>query len=221
MRSLASLLRNRSDSLSILCLGAHSDDIEIGCGGTLLRLLEMAPMLNVTWVVFSGDSRRQEEARESARELLSTGVADLEFRTYSFDDGFFPNAWAGLKEQFHQLSDACQPDIVFTHFRDDRHQDHRVVSELTWTAFRDHLVLEYEIPKWDGDLAQPNLFVPFTKEIALKKARHLVAAFPTQREKAWFTEDTFLGLSRIRGIECGAPGGFAEGFHGRKAVLWD
>lgn len=202
-------------SLSILCLGAHADDIEIGCGGTLLHFLEADRELHVRWVVLSGSGERRAEARESAERLMD-GAASLEVRTLDFRDGFFPDAWARIKEAFEELKEPA-PDLVLTHFGQDRHQDHRVVSELTWNTFRDHLILEYEIPKWDGDLGRPNLYVPLEAGLADAKIAHLMATFPSQREKHWYDEEVFRGLLRLRGLECGAP--YAEAFHARKAVL--
>lgn len=202
----------------MLCLGAHSDDVEIGCGGTLMRLRSRPGDLHVRWVVFSGRGDRAEEAGASARRLLD-GIASLELDVLDFRDGFFPDQWGEVKEAFEGLKGEPSPDLVFTHHGDDRHQDHRVVSELTWNTFRDHLVLEYEVPKWDGDLGRPNVYVPLGREDARRKARHLVEAFPSQRGKAWFDEETFLGLTRLRGVECAAEEGHAEAFHGRKAVL--
>ena len=210
--------RPESEGLSVLCLGAHSDDIEIGCGGTLLRLRDEVPDLEMRWIVFSGAGKRAEEARESARRLLgdtpSTEVEVLEFR-----DGFFPDDWAEIKSAFEKLKSGRSPDVIMTHHGDDRHQDHRVVSELTWNTFRDHLILEYEVPKWDGDLGQPNLYVPLEEETARRKAHHLVDTFQSQRDRAWFDEDTFLGLMRLRGVECVSPARYAEAFHARKVVL--
>lgn len=210
--------RDPSEGLRVLCLGAHPDDIEIGCAGTLMRLAGRPGALDVRWRVFSGDGEREAEARESARRLLD-GAASLDVDVLGFRDGFFPDRWGEIKAAFEVLKDGPPPDLVLTHHGRDRHQDHRAVSELTWNTFRDHLILEYEVPKWDGDLGRPNVYVPLGRERARRKARHLVEAFPSQRGKAWFDEETFLGLSRLRGVECGADGGHAEAFHGRKAVL--
>jgi LmbE family N-acetylglucosaminyl deacetylase len=203
--------------LRLLCLGAHSDDIEIGCGGTLLRLLGRASEVHVRWVVLSGTGERGAEAVESAERLLE-GAASLEVRTLGFRDGFFPDEWADVKEAVEDLK-GSDPDLVFTHFGGDRHQDHRVVSELTWNTFRDHLILEYEIPKWDGDLGRPSLYVPLDAAVADAKVAHLISSFPSQREKHWYDEEVFRGLLRLRGLECNAPAGYAEAFHARKVVL--
>lgn len=207
-------------ALRILCLGAHPDDIEIGCGGTLLTLLWEGPDLDITWVVFSGSGGpRGDEATESAHGLLNGDGVELEVEVHGFRDRFFPSAGAELKEAFDGLGERVDPDLVFTHHERDRHQDHRRVSELTWNTFRDHLILEYEIPKYEGDLGQPNLFQPLTEGVCERKVLHLMDAFPTQREKRWFDEEAFRGLMRLRGIECAAPSGYAEAFHGHKVTL--
>ena len=200
----------------ILCLGAHSDDIEIGCGGTLLNLAQQHPGLEVVWVVFSAADRRAAEARRSARSFLQ-GVARRRVLVKQFRMSYFPFEGARIKEFFEHLKDVTQPDLVFTHYRDDRHQDHRVVSDLAWNTFRNHLILEYEIPKYDGDLGIPNAFVPLSDEISQKKVRLLMQHFQTQSNKHWFSEDLFLALMRLRGMECGVH--HAEAFHCRKIVL--
>jgi LmbE family N-acetylglucosaminyl deacetylase len=199
----------------VLCLGAHSDDIEIGCGGTMMSLGRRS-RLEVRWVVFSGTDGREREARRSAKQFLAA-TARSRVDVHAFRDGFFPAQWPALKETFEGIGAEFAPDVVFTHYRDDRHQDHRVVSDLTWNTFRHSLILEYEIPKWDGDLGTPNAFVPLEPAVAKRKARLLLDSFPTQRRKTWFSEDTFLGLMRIRGIECGAD--MAEAFHARKVTI--
>ena len=205
--------------LRILCLGAHADDIEIGCGGTILALLEARRNVNCHWVVFSGaGGPREREARESASQFLA-GAGAREVDVHQFRDGHFPAALSEIKEVLEAVKRAFTPDVVFAHCRDDRHQDHRIVSDVVWQTFRDHLILKYEIPKWDGDLGQPNLYVPLPRDTALRKTEHLLAAFPSQRSKRWFTDDTFLALLRLRGVESGAPEGLAEAFHGRKALL--
>lgn len=202
---------------AVLCLGAHADDIEIGCGGTLIKLLDAQPDASVHWVVFSAEGPRRQEAEASARSLLGkrAGAVIIE----SFRDGFFPQQGAHLKERFRALEAEVRPDLVFTHYGADAHQDHRTVSELTWQSFRDHLVLEYEIPKYDGDLGHPNLFVPLDDAAVARKVEHLVSHFGSQRSKHWFTEETFRALLRIRGMECRAAGGYAEAFHCRKMTL--
>lgn len=203
--------------LKVLCLGSHSDDIEIGCGGTILRLLAAHRDLHITWVVFSGNKDREEEARRSAALFLA-GVANQEVIVHNFRDGFFPFDGAEIKTAMEGLK-RVSPDVIFTHNRRDAHQDHRVIAELTWNTFRNHFVLEYEIPKYDGDMGQPNFFVPLEKEIFEKKTRCLMEAFATQRSKRWFEPETFLALMRLRGMECVAPSGYAEAFYCRKAVL--
>jgi len=202
--------------LSILALGAHSDDIEIGCGATVLALAQAARPVRVTWVVLSASGERAEEARASAAAFLA-GV-DSDIRLGSFRDAFFPHD-ASVKEYFEELKAEVEPDVILTHTRHDLHQDHRVVCDLSWNTFRDHLVLEYEIPKYDGDLGSPAVFVPIEERHARRKTELLVEHFATQRDKHWFTEDLFLGLMRVRGMECRSPTGFAEAFYGRKVRI--
>jgi len=202
----------------ILCLGAHCDDLEIGCSGTIMSLLEQAPHPAVTWVVLTSDQQRAHEALSSARALLSA-VQKKTIAVETFRDGFLPHHGAAVKEYFESLKTGTAPDVVFTHYRHDLHQDHRFLSELTWNTFRDHLILEYEIPKYDGDLGAPNVFVPITAETCRRKIGNLLAGFPSQTAKRWFTEDVFLALMRLRGMECNSPSGFAEAFYSRKAVL--
>jgi LmbE family N-acetylglucosaminyl deacetylase len=201
----------------ILCVGAHSDDIEIGCGGTLLQLIRDYKDLDVQWVVFSAEGVRSGEARKSAMSLLS-GAAKQRVVVKTFKGSFFPYDGARIKNAFEQLK-SFEPDLVFTHYRDDRHQDHRVLSDLAWNTFRHHLILEYEIPKYDGDIGIPNVFVPLDEEIVRRKTAHLCRHFQTQTNKHWFTEDTFLSLMRLRGVECAAATRYAEAFHGRKLVI--
>lgn len=202
----------------ILCLGAHSDDIEIGCGGTILALLEGDPPPEVRWVVCSADGGREREARASAEGFLRTAVASRIIIEH-FRDGYFPFEGARLKEFFETTAREFEPDLIFTHHRGDRHQDHRLVSDLTWQTFRNHLILEYEVPKYDGDLGRPNCYVPVSASQRRQKIRHLLETFESQREKQWFTEEAFSGLMRIRGVECSSPSGYAEAFHAYKLVL--
>ncbi len=205
--------------LRLLCLGAHPDDIEIGCGGSLLRLAAEQPRMSVRWIVFSGSERRQAEATGAARDFLA-GVADSEVRVLGFRDGFFPSQHAEIKDAFEQLKRDWRPTLVLTHYRDDLHQDHRLIAELTYNTFRDHLVWEYEVPKYDGDLGNPNLFLPLSREQCRRKVALLLEHFPSQRERAgWFTEETFFALMRLRGLGCNAPSGLAEAFYCRKAVV--
>jgi LmbE family N-acetylglucosaminyl deacetylase len=209
--------RNPGSGLRVLCLGAHSDDIEIGCGGTILRLIEENPDLRVHWVVFSALGERAGEARRSAEDFLA-GSVDATVRVSDFRDGFFPSRSEVLKDVFEELKKITSPDIIFTHFRNDLHQDHRQVCELTWNTWRDHFILEYEIPKYDGDLSSPNFFVPIREEFRLRKIDLLMKHFQTQNNKHWFSTETFSAILRIRGIECKSPTGYAEAFYGRKIV---
>lgn len=203
----------------ILCLGAHADDIEIGCGGTLLTWLAARPRTVVHWMVFSGwGTPREGEAETSAAKFLA-GAKTRYLTVERLRDGHFPAALSELKDRLARVRDTVHPDLVFTHYREDRHQDHRTVSDVTWQTFRDDLVLEYEVPKYDGDLGQPNLFVPLSAAQLKAKTDHLMAAFASQRSKRWFTPETFAALPRLRGIECGAPDGFAEAFYARKLVV--
>lgn len=204
----------------LLVLGAHSDDGEIGCGGTVLRLVQDNPALAVRWIVFGGaDPVRAREATESARALLK-GAKDPEIAVHGFRDSFFPYTGGEIKETFEKLKKDFQPDLILTHYHDDAHQDHRVVSSLTWNTFRDHCILEYEVPKYDGDLWRPNFYVPLSEEISRKKVRHVMESFPSQAKRAaWFTEDTFWAPLRLRGVESNSPSKFSEGFWARKIVL--
>ena len=204
--------------LVVLCLGSHSDDIEIGCGGAILRLIKEQPNCRFCWVVFSAIGARKAEAERAAQLFVGTGRLE-QLLLKEFRDGFMPFAGADVKAAFEEMKKTMSPDIIFTHNRHDAHQDHRLLSELTWNTFRNHLILEYEIPKYDGDLGQPNFFVPLDKETYQKKLRYLMDAFATQRSKHWFTEDTFLALMRLRGMECVAPSGYAEAFYARKVVV--
>lgn len=207
-------------ALHVLCLGAHSDDIEIGCGGTLLATLASHPCVHVRWVVLSGVGCRGEEAQRSADRILER-AASANVTIGHFRDSFFPYIAAEIKEFFEQLKaePGGAPDVIFTHHGRDSHQDHRVVSELTWNTFRDHFILEYEIPKYDGGLETPNMFVPLDAPARQAKLGVLMDVFATQRDKRWFTEATFEGLMRLRGVECASPTGYAEGFHARKTTL--
>lgn len=212
------LIPKPSQPIRVLALGAHSDDIEIGCGGFILRLLSHHRAVDLDWVVFSAPGRRELEARRSAA-LFARGARRLDVQTSNFRDGFFPYEGAAIKDVFEQLKRKTSPDLVLTHYREDRHQDHRLLSELAWNTFRDHLVLEYEIPKYDGDLGVPNCFIPLDRRTCQRKVRYLHRAFDTQRTKHWFKDETFTGLMRLRGMECRAPHGYAEAFYARKLVL--
>ena len=203
--------------LSVLCLGAHSDDIEIGCAGAVLTLLRRQK-IDVTWIVFSASTVRRREAHTSARRLLR-GAVSVNIQTQDFRDGFFPDQWGEIKEFFEGLKRQVSPDLVFTHQADDAHQDHRVICDLTWNTFRRHLILEYEIPKYDCDIGCPNLYFPLDKRTCDRKVRHVLSAFPSQRKKSWLTEDTFRALMRLRGVHCAAAQGYAEAFYARKVCV--
>lgn len=208
---------NGAKPLTILCVGSHSDDIEIGCGGTILRLLSSGHDVNVVWAVFSSSKERKKEARKSAGLFLRQ-AKQKQIIVKRFRDGFFPFDGAEIKDVFEGLK-KVRPDLIFTHNRRDAHQDHRLIAELTWNTFRNHLVLEYEIPKYDGDLGQPNCFVALEAEILKKKVRYLLDSFQSQHAKSWFREDLFLSLMRLRGMECNASSGYAEAFYCRKLVF--
>ena len=202
----------------VLCLGAHCDDIELGCGGTVHKLIEEHPALTVTWVVWTSTDLRAAEARTSARALLAHAKS-ADVAIHDFRDGFLPSQSAALKEAFESLKHRIAPDVIFTHYRADLHQDHRLVSELTWNTFRDHVILEYEIPKFDGDLGSPNVFVPLDGSQCSRKIDHLTTHFPSQADRRWFSEETFRAILRLRGLEANAPHGYAEGFYARKLLL--
>jgi len=206
------LARGR-EQLRVLAIGAHSDDIEIGCGGTLLRLASEVQQLDLTWVVLSADGSRADEARAGAEAFGATTV-----EVEAYEDAFFKYG-REVKEHFEGLKARVAPDVVLTHHGSDLHQDHRLVAELTWNTFRDHLILEYEIPKYDGDLGAPNVFVQLDEEIARRKLEALQRCFPSQAGKPWFTDDVFRGLLALRGMESRAPSGFAEAFYGRKLAV--
>lgn len=204
--------------LDVLCLGCHSDDIEIGCGGAILRLAEQYPDCTFHWVVFSAIGPREQEARHAASLFVRPeSIKGPILKT--FPDGFMPFVGAEVKAVFEELKKAISPDLIFTHYGKDAHQDHRQVSELTWNTFRDQLILEYEIPKYDGDMGRPNFFVSLEPQHYEKKVQFLMEAFATQRSKRWFQKETFLGLMRLRGMECNSPSGYAEAFYSRKVVL--
>lgn len=216
MKSLS--LARSGERLSILCLGAHSDDIEIGAGGTILSLIGSGVDLSVHWCVLSGGVQRAGEAKASAEAFLQ-GAIETRVETADFEDSYFPAQSRSIKQWLIDLRDRVAPDVIFTHARGDAHQDHREVNQLTWNVFRDHFVLEYEIPKWDGDFCQPNMYVPLTNIVLEKKIALLHAHFGTQRSKDWFDRETFQGLARLRGMECRAPEQHAEAFVMRKARL--
>jgi LmbE family N-acetylglucosaminyl deacetylase len=202
----------------ILAIGAHPDDIEIGCAGTLLKLIEQGAVSDARWVVLSGEGERAREARRSAEVLLER-VPRSEVDVRDFPDGFFPYHGQRIKDFFEHLKAEFAPDVVFTHQRADLHQDHRLSCELTWNTFRDHLILEYEVPKYDGDMSAPNAFVPLDERLRQRKIDHLMSHFGSQRSKRWFREELFSSLLRLRGMECNSPSSYAEAFFCRKAVL--
>jgi LmbE family N-acetylglucosaminyl deacetylase len=203
------------DVREVLCLGAHADDIEVGCGGTLLAMLAEHPEIDVHWSVLSATGTRAEEATAGAEAFLGKARSgNVVLRDYR--DSYFPQHSTEIKEYLHDLAQSLSPDLIFTHHRNDLHQDHRLIAELTRCVFRDQLILEYEIPKYDGDLGQPNLFVPLDESICRRKVQSIVEIFRSQQTRAWFSEDTFWAMLRIRGVECNSPSRFAEGFHCRK-----
>jgi LmbE family N-acetylglucosaminyl deacetylase len=204
--------------LEVLCLGAHSDDIEIGSGGTILRLLAEHPGSTVRWVVFATTPQRADEAERAAAMTL-TDAAVKTVQLLEFEDSYFPGQVREIKDVFEKLKAEVEPDVVLTHTANDAHQDHRTISELTWNTFRNHLVLEYEIPKYDGDLGRPGLFVALSRSQVERKIELLFDAFGSQRERHWFDPEVFRGLLRLRGVECRAPDGYAEAFYCRKVVL--
>ncbi len=210
--------RPQASAARVLAIGAHPDDIEIGCGGTILKLIEQGAVSELCWVVLSGSEERAQEARQSAEALLE-GVPNSEVIVCDFADGFFPYAGQPIKDFFEELKSDVAPDVVFTHQRADLHQDHRLACDLTWNTFRDHLILEYEVPKYDGDMSAPNAFVPLSDELSRRKIEHLMSHFASQRSKRWFGEDLFASLMRLRGMECNSPSSYAEAFFCRKAVL--
>jgi LmbE family N-acetylglucosaminyl deacetylase len=211
-----SVLQNGNDA-RVLVIGAHCDDIEIGCGGTLHALSASFPAARILWVTLSSDEAREAETRNAAARLLGTGD-NTELRIERFRGSYFPYDGAAIKDYFETLK-AFRPELILTHARDDLHQDHRVVNELTWNTFRNHAILEYEIPKYDGDIGNPNMYVPMSRRMIDFKTATLLECFPSQRGRQWFTRETFEGLARIRGIECNAREGFAEAFYCRKAII--
>lgn len=211
-------LKKTTEPLAILVLGAHCDDIEIGCGGTIMSIIKNNSQVNITWVVFTSNDQRKVEASLGAN-LFTENVNNLDLRIYNFRDGFLPYHGEELKETFEEIKNVINPDLIFTHYRNDLHQDHRLVSELTWNTFRNHYILEYEIPKWDGDLGAPNSYVNLDEITGSKKIKYLQHAYNSQKTKAWFTDDVFWSLMRIRGMESNSPSRIAEAFYSRKNVL--
>jgi LmbE family N-acetylglucosaminyl deacetylase len=210
--------RPEASAVRALAIGAHPDDVEIGCGGTIMKLIEESAISEVRWVVLSGEGERSQEARRSAEAILER-VPGSEVVICDFLDGFFPYEGRRIKEFFEELKVDFAPDLVFTHQRNDLHQDHRLTCELTWNTFRDHLILEYEVPKYDGDMGAPNTFVPLSESLAERKIGHLMDHFASQRSKHWFQEDLFRSILRLRGMECNSASSHAESFFCRKSVL--
>ncbi len=211
-------IKNDGSPLSVLFIGAHSDDIEIGCGGTVLSLLEGEQDVSVLWVVLSGRQKRRREAEEGCARFLSKASTKA-IKFGSFTDGFFPSEKAAIKGFFESELKAFNPDIIFTHSGNDLHQDHQVINQLTWNTFRNHLVLEYEIPKYDGDLGNPNMFVPLSQSQMDDKVAILLNVFESQSDRHWFRDDVFRGLASIRGMQCASTSGYAEAFYNRKTIL--
>jgi LmbE family N-acetylglucosaminyl deacetylase len=201
----------------VLCIGAHSDDIEIGCGGTILRIAEEYPNCEFYWVVLNALEIREAEARRAAQLFAGPRLKCQFLKT--FRDGYMPYLGGEVKGVFESELKSISPDLIFTHNGSDAHQDHRLVSQLTWNTFRDHFILEYEIPKYDGDLGRPSVFVPLEREVCESKVEHLMDAFKSQQDKKWFQSDTFFSIMRLRGMECASPSGYAEAFYSRKLVL--
>jgi LmbE family N-acetylglucosaminyl deacetylase len=206
------------ERLSILCLGAHSDDIEIGAGATLLAMIDRGIRVEVQWCVLSGDGEREREARASAGAFLSD-AANANIEVMTFKDGFFPQHGESIKSWFEELKVRVSPDVILTHNRNDAHQDHREVCRLTWNTFRNHCILEYEVPKWDGDIGQPNFYVPVSAAMLTRKIDLLMTHFASQLTRHWFSPDVFRGLARLRGMECSAPENYAEAFFAHKLSL--
>jgi LmbE family N-acetylglucosaminyl deacetylase len=208
---------DKPGGLKILCLGAHCDDIEIGCGGTIMRLVKECSVRHLKWFVFTSTDERAAEAKRSADHFVQ-GCKEKEIVIKKFKDGFLPYEGLQLKNLFEEIK-PFDPDIIFTHYRHDLHQDHRTVCELTWNTFRNHLIFEYEIPKYDGDLGNPNCYVTLNEEVAREKVDVITDCFPSQAGKQWFDKETFFSLMRIRGIESASPTKYAEGFYVRKSVI--
>ena len=206
------------EPLKLLCLGAHADDIEIGCGGAILRLVAEMPDLVVRWIVFSGAGPREAEARDSAAAFLES-VVEKQIQVLEFRDGYFPFQGADIKDCFEAVKHEFDPSLILTHWQGDAHQDHRLLAELTHNTFRDHLVLEYEIPKYDGDLGNPAFFVPLTEAHLRRKVEAIRRHFPSQHGRSWLSDETFFAMARLRGIGCNAPDGLAEAFYARKIVF--
>ena len=208
----------KNNKLRVMCLGAHPDDIEIGAGGTILRIIDEIPETEFCWTVFSGNKKRSREALESANLFLKNSKVK-NIQVHDFKESYFPFVGSGIKDFLEKLKTVFSPDIVFTHYRGDAHQDHRLISNLTWNTFRDHFILEYEIPKYDGDIGRPNFYAYLSESQVQTKIRYISDSFQTQKEKQWFTEDTFKAILRIRGLESNSTSKYAEAFFCRKIVI--
>jgi LmbE family N-acetylglucosaminyl deacetylase len=202
---------------TVLCVGAHCDDIEIGCGGALVRLAREHPELRFQCAIFTGGAERVAESRNALAALVGASRIDTTF--FGFRESYLPSQYDAVKDAFESLKHGPMPSMILTHRLEDRHQDHRLLGELTWNTFRSHLVLEYEIAKYEGDLGQPNLFVPLGLPDLEQKIETLLRCFPSQAGRTWFSADTFRAVARLRGIECASPSGFAEAFHARKLSI--
>jgi len=209
---------SQKKGLDLLCLGAHCDDIEIGCGGTILKLIEEYKINQVKWIVFSSNKTRKEEALVSARQFL-TSLKSVDIQILDFKDGYLPAVWSRVKDEFEKLKKDFNPDIIFTHYRNDLHQDHRVINELTWNTYRNHLIFEYEIPKYDGDWGNPNLFVPLDEREVNRKQEIILNSFTSQLGKQWLDETLLTSVVRLRGIECASKSNFAEALYCRKMTI--
>ncbi|NGP76684.1 PIG-L family deacetylase [Balneolaceae bacterium YR4-1] len=217
MQSLT-FLDAKNEGLKILCLGAHCDDIEIGCGGTLLKFIEEYEIDLVNWVVFTSNKTRKKEALSSVGQFMGA-VNKVETQILDFKDGYLPSEWDTVKDVFESIKDSFDPDIIFTHYRSDLHQDHKLINKFTWNTFRNHLILEYEIPKYDGDIGNPNLFVPLKEEYIEKKKEILVTCFKSQLKKQWFDDSLLWSLPRLRGVQCASKTNYAEAFYCRKLIM--
>jgi len=201
--------------LSILAIGAHPDDIEIGAGGTLLSLAAACPGLQARYLVLTGTAERHEEARSAASAFLP--ATDVHIDLHELPEGRFPAVWARVKDALEDVARSCSPDLILAPSRADAHQDHRTIGEIVPTVFRDQLYLGYEIPKWDGDLSQPSMYLPLSADVARRKVELLHKCFPSQRVRDWWDDEVFLGMARLRGMECRAP--YAEAFTCTKSAI--
>ena len=206
------------DGINVLCLGAHCDDIEIGCGGSILKLIKSQQINSIVWITFCSNQVREKEAFDSANSFLAD-VKNKKIIIRDFKDGFLPYIGFDVKEEFEKLKQEIQPDLIFTHYRHDLHQDHRLICDLTWNTFRNHFILEYEIPKYDGDLGTPNLFLVLDDDIVKQKLDIIFENFKSQYTKEWFSRETLTSLMKLRAVECQAARKYAEAFYNRKTIL--